>query len=282
MLLQHWQHLFLLVKLLIHVQLILENQASSKLTIQEYKYPLLIHPILHLIQSIFILCIFSLSAFSQGEIDNQSKILFSNQYTCFVGLNTNGFGIGYRYGKYVDYLHKTTYTIQFANLKSPKEIRLASSSGASIYGKQNNVGTLQFSIGRKNEIYSKFDKNSVAIFWNYSGGFACAIEKPTYYHVLYPDGKDVVEKFNDSNYTKYGKASFSRGFNEIKLIPGLMAQTSAEFDFSRKNIYSSSVEIGTSLQTYLRKINIMCNDENSWFFVTLFVNLHFGKIRNDF
>lgn len=228
------------------------------------------------------LCIFSLSAFSQGEVDNQRKILFSDDYTCFVGLNTNGFGIGYRYGKYVDYLHKTTYTIQFSNIRSPKEIRMSSSTGMTIYGKQNNVGALHFTIGRKNEEFSKFDKNSVAIYWNYSAGLSLAIEKPTYYHVLYPNGEDIIEKFTDSNYTKYGKASFSHGLSEMKFIPGVIAMTSADFNFSSKNKYTSSVEIGTSLQTYLRKVNIMCNDENSWYFVTLFVNLHFGKLRNEF
>lgn len=258
------------------------NQVLSKLTTQEYKYSILISPFISIIQSIFILCIFSLSAFSQGEVDNQTKILFSDDYTVFVGLNTNGFGIGYRYGKYVDYLHKTTYTVEIANLRSPKEIRLSSATGQTIYGKQNNVGAIQFSIGRKNEQFSKFDKNSVAIYWNYTIGGTVAIEKPTYYHVLYPDGLDVIEKFNDSNYTKYGKASFSYGLNELKFVPGLMAMTSGEFNFSSKNNYTSSVEIGTSLQMYLRKIRIMCNDENSWYFVTLFVNIHLGKLRNEF
>ncbi|MCQ2959160.1 MAG: hypothetical protein MJ198_03110 [Bacteroidales bacterium] len=228
------------------------------------------------------LCIFSLSAFSQGEVDTQNKILFSDDYSCFIGLNTNGFGFGYRYGKYVDYLHKNIYTIQFANLRSPKEIRLSSATGMTIYGKSNNVGCFHFLIGRKSEKFSKFDKNSVAIYWTYNGGFALAIEKPTYYHVLYPDGKDIIEKFDESVYTKYGKASFSYGLNELKFVPGLIATTSAEFNFSSRNAYTSSVEIGTNLQTYLRKINLMCNDENSWYFVTLFVNLHFGKLRNEF
>lgn len=225
------------------------------------------------------LCIFSLSAFCQGEVDMQDKILFADNNSIALSFNTNGVGIGYRYGKYVDYLHKTSYQIALCNLRSPKEIRLSSSTGLSIYGKKNNVAILQATIGKKNEKFSKFDKNSVAIYWNYDGGLALAIEKPTYYHVLYPDGKDMIEKFDESNYTKYGKASFSYGLNEIKFVPGLIAMTSAEFNFSNKNIYTSSVEIGANVQTFFRKIEIMCNDENSWYFVTLFVKLRFGKNR---
>ena len=225
------------------------------------------------------LCIFSLSALAQGEVDNQDKILFSDEYSIALGLNTNGFGVGFRYGKYVDYLHKNLYRIQFCNLRSPKEVRLASSTGLSIYGKSNNVGVLQGTFGRKSEKFSKFDKNSVAIYWNYEGGLSLAFEKPTYYHVLYPSGQDIIEKFDDSYYTKYGKASFSYGINEIKLVPGLIAMTSAEFNFSNRNTYTTSVEIGASAQTFLRKVHIMCNADNSWMFITLFVNIRIGKIK---
>lgn len=224
------------------------------------------------------LCIFSLSALSQGEIDSQNKYLFANDNSIALSLNTNGFGVEYRYGKYVDYLHKTSYRIGFCSLRSPKEIRISSSTGLSIYGKKNNVGILQATIGRKNEKFSKFDKNSVAMYWNYDAGLACVIEKPTYYHVLYPDGKDVIEKFDETSYTKYGKASFSYGIEEIKFVPGLIATTSAEFNFSNKNIYTTSVEIGANIQTYIRKVEIMCNNENSWCFVTLFIKLRIGKI----
>lgn len=228
------------------------------------------------------LCIFSLSAFSQGEVNNENKILFSDDISFSLCFNTNGLGLGFRYGKYVDYLHKTSYRIQLATLRSPKEVRLATNYGFSIYGKANNVLTLQMTIGRRNEKFSKFDKNSVAIYWNYDGGLTLATEKPVYYHVLYPDGQDVIEKFNDSNYTKYGKASFNYGMSELKFVPGLFAMSSAEFDFSKHNKITSAVEVGASLQTYLRKLKIMSNDENSWCFVTLFVKIRLGKQRNDF
>lgn len=225
------------------------------------------------------LCIFSLSVLGQGEVDNQSKVLFSDDYSLHIGLNTNGIGLGFRYGKYVDYLHKTSYRIQFSTLRSPKEVRLNSSMGLLIYGKKNNVGVLQCMYGKRNEIFSKFDKNSVAIYWNYDGGLALGIEKPTYYHVMYPNGKDVIEPFDKTSYTKYGKASFVYGLNELKFVPGLIASTSAEFNFSRKNTTITSAEIGTNVQAFMKKLEIMCNDENSWYFVTLFFNLRFGKIK---
>ena len=228
------------------------------------------------------LCIFSLPSYSQGDIDKQNKILFSDDYSLSLGLNTNGFGLGYRYGKYVDYLHKNSFRVQYATLRSPKEVRLTSSYGLSIYGKKNNVGTVQFLFGRKNERFSKFDKNSVALYWNYDGGLTFAIEKPTYYHVLYPNGEILIEKFDESIYTKYGKAQFYHGLGELSVVPGLIAMTSLEFNFSKNTKINSSVEIGTSVQTYLRKIELMCNDMNSWYYVTLFINLHFGKLRNNF
>ena len=86
-------------------------------------------------------------------------------------------------------------------------------------------------------------------------------------------------KVYKTSYTKYGKASFVYGLNELKFVPGLIASTSAEFNFSRKNTTITSAEIGTNVQAFMRKLEIMCNDENSWYFVTLFFNLRFGKIK---
>ncbi|MCQ2606863.1 MAG: hypothetical protein MJ204_10065 [Bacteroidales bacterium] len=228
------------------------------------------------------LCIFSLPVFSQGEVETANKILFSDDYSASIGLNTNGFSLGFRYGKYVDYLHKTSYRVQIHSIRSAKEIRMATSYGMSIYGKDNNVGALAVLCGRRSEKFSKFDKNSVSIYLNYDGGLALAFEKPMYYHVLHPDGQDVIERFDATTYTKYGKASFSYGLNEMKFVPGVLAMTSAEFDFSQRKSFQTSVEIGASIQAYLRKLQIMCNDENNWAFATLFVKIRVGKLRNDF
>ncbi len=248
--------------------------------IQEFKY--LIRTCAIVIQSIFMLCIFALPVFSQGEVETVNKVLFSDDYSFSIGLNTNGFSLGARYGKYVDYLHKTSYRIQFHTLRSAKEVRMATSYGMSIYGKDNHVFALSALLGKRNEKYSKFDKNSVSICWNYDAGLALAFEKPIYYHVLYPDGQDVIERFDATTYTKYGKASFVYGWDELKLVPGLIAMSSAEFDFSRRQSLLTSAEIGMNVQAYMRKLQIMCNDENAWAFVTLFVKIRVGKLRNDF
>lgn len=228
------------------------------------------------------LCIFSLPVFSQGEVETANKILFSDDISGSVGLNINGFSLDFRYGKYVDYLHKTSYRVQFHTIRSAKEIRMSTAYGMSIYGKDNQVFALSAMMGRRNEKYSKFDKNSVSISWNYDAGIALAVEKPVYYHVLYPDGQDVIERFDATNYTKYGKASFFNGVNELRVVPGLIAMTSAEFDFSRRQSLLTSAEIGMNVQTYIRQLQIMCNSENNWAFVTLFVKFRVGKLRNDF
>ena len=132
----------------------------------------------------------TVSLYAQGEIDEQQKVFFRNERSLGILLNSDGFGLGYREGKRVDFLNKRFFEIDLGNLKHSKEHRYTynnygGGSGSFISGKLNAVYFLRGGIGRQHEIFKKADLGGVAVRYFYSAGPVLALYKPIYYRVLY-------------------------------------------------------------------------------------------------
>jgi hypothetical protein len=244
---------------------------------------------LRLIILIFFLSTLLPDSHSQEINEDIPKIFYRNEKSIGLQLNTNGWSVGYRYGSRVNYFKKQNYEIEFSNLKHPKEIKSSSayfSSSSFVFGKLNYVFDLRIGYGKQNEMFSKRDPGSIAIRYFYSFGPSLAIQKPIYYEILYPvDDAYVVseEQFNADIHTSLdikGKASFFKGFDEIKLIPGAFIKAGVNFEFSQRETIIHALESGIMLQAYLNDLEIMAVDDNQQFYFILFVSYRFGKIVN--
>lgn len=231
------------------------------------------------------------ASFAQGEIDEQQRIFYRNERTVALSLNSNGYGVSFREGKRLDFLNKTIIELDFSILKHPKEMKLSNpwvqAGGSFIFGKTNNVYLLKGSVGRQRELFKKADLGGVAIRYFYAAGPSLAIAKPIYYNVLYatPDNtyELKVEKFSEDIHHPtdiYNKASFFRGFKEIKIYPGLFARGGFNFEYSKEDKLIHAIEIGASLEAYPRKLPIMATDDNNAVFLTMFVSYRIGIIMD--
>lgn len=244
---------------------------------------------LRFLLSIVILSNF-ITAYSQDLTENMPKIFYKNEKTIGVHLNTNGWGVGYRYGDRINYFEKRIYEVDFSILKHPKEVKSSStfiSSESFVFGKLNYIFDLRVGYGKQNEMFTKRDPGSVAIRYYYSVGPSVAIQKPIYYEILYPVNDSVYgirkEKFNADIHTSgdiNGKTSFFDGIDEISLIPGAFFKFGINFEFSQSETLIHSLEAGAIIQTYLDNLEIMDVDDNQQLYFTLFVSYRFGKIIN--
>jgi hypothetical protein len=235
-----------------------------------------------------ILTIISLGVYSQGEIDDQPKVMLKNEKTGFVFLTSNGYGASYRYGKRINARNQTLYDIDFMNVKHPKELRLTSSynaysSRSFVYGKKNLFWELKGSIGKQYELYRKNDKGGISIRYYYLGGLTLGILKPIYYEIQYYSlNYNYVkeEKFNISIHQSNinGKASFFKGFDELSLKPGLTAKGGFSFEFGRDDKIIRALDVGIGLDLFPRSIPIMATQTNNFFFINLTAGYRFGKI----
>ena len=233
----------------------------------------------------------SLFGSSQNLPEDMPKIFYRNEKTIALNLNSNGWGLGYRYGSRINVFEKRIYELDFSIIKHSKEISSSNSSIFSsesfVFGKQNNIFDLRFGYGKQNELFRKPDAGAVAVRYFYSVGPSVVIQKPIYYEILYRlnDSTYTIkeEKFNPTIHTSddiNGKSSFFKGFDEIKLIPGLFFKTGFNFEFSQKETTVHAIEAGILLQAYLKNLDIMAVDDNQQYFFTLFVCYRIGKITN--
>lgn len=235
-----------------------------------------------------LLSLITVGVFSQGELDEQQKIMLRNEKTGIVYLTSNGIGLGYRYGKRINARNQTMYDFDFLNVKHPKELRLTSnynyySSRTFIFGKQNNFYELKGSIGKQYVMYRKNDKGGIAIRYFYTLGPTIGVLKPIYYEIRYYNAYEdyiKIEKFNVSIHQSNinGKASFFKGFDELSIVPGASARLGFNFEFSREDAQIRALEVGVGLDLFPRHIPIMAEQTNNFYFLNLTVGYRFGKV----
>jgi hypothetical protein len=244
----------------------------------------------------FLFAFYCYSVWSQGEIDTQEKILYQNERSISLSLNSNGFGAGFRYGKRKTYLSKTIFDAELAYIKHPKEVKVSSSpysyatSRKYVYGKTNLFVNFRPSIGFQREVFSKEDRGSLAVKYYYGGGPSIGLSKPIYYsfNIIAPiNGVNYiidtrVEKFQFSQHAQTvdiaGRASFWKGINEIVFYPGVHAKLGISFEYSKYNQLINAIDVGMVFDAFGKKIPIMYSDQNNQFFITMFVCYRFGWV----
>ncbi len=236
----------------------------------------------------FVLAAMSLSG--QGDLNEQQKVFFRNEKSFGIQLNTDGIGFSYRTARRTDYLNKNIIEYEFGTIKHPKEYKLSNpyTQGTSfVFGKLNFPMYFRASLGRQHELYKKADLGGVSIRLFYSGGPVLAVYKPIYYKVIYPVSLSEYfikeEKFNTNIAIPqdiWGRAAFTKGFSEIKVMPGLYAKSGFSFEYSKEDKVLHAVEVGATLSAYLKEIPIMASDDNKLIFFSLFVSYRFGMVVN--
>jgi len=240
---------------------------------------------------IFILLVYSCAQYlsAQGELDEQQKVFFRNERSFAILLNSDGIGVSYREAKRINYLNKRLLEIDAGTLKHPKEYRVSNpytqATSTFVFGKLNSVFYLRGGIGRQHEIFSKADFGGVAIRYFYSGGPVLSLYKPIYYRVLYNvsdyEWELRDEKFDESIHQAidiYSKSSFTKGLNEIKVLPGLFAKGGFNFEYSKEDKVIHAIELGMQVNAFPKKIPIMASPDNKAIYFSLFASYRFGVI----
>lgn len=236
------------------------------------------------------ICCSILPVLAQGEIDEQERIFYRNEQSIGIWLNSTGWGFGYLYGKRINYLNKRLIEIDFNNIKHPKEVKMNNpyfpNAKGFFFGKENLFVNLRAGYGFQHEMFRKIDRGGISIRRFYTFGPSFGFYKPIYYEVLNfvePDAFEItVEKFNESvihdPYMIYSRASFFKGFDELKFVPGIYGKAGVHFEYSKYDRLLHAIEIGMTVDAYPKKIPIMATEDNRQIFFSLFVSYRFGRV----
>jgi hypothetical protein len=70
---------------------------------------------------------------------------------------------------------------------------------------------------------------------------------------------------------------FSRGWNHLKLNPGLYVKPGLRFDYGRYNDLLAAIEVGLAAEFYSKKVPQMFDNKQNQFFFSAYFTVLFGK-----
>ena len=227
----------------------------------------------------------------------ESEILLYNKMRQIgINVNTNGYGISTKFGRYTDATHLWIFGGDLLFVKHEKETKTWNpvndpNARPYYYGKLNNFYVLRAQIGRKKILTEKLRHSGVQISYNWSVGPSFGFTKPVYLEIVYmnePNNQPYleVEKFDpDLHYIDniYGRASSLRGFDELKFQPGAFGKFSFTFEYSNERERLKGIEAGMAADAFSRRIPIMAiydegsqNPKNHQLFLSLYLNFFIG------
>ncbi|HEY2726558.1 MAG TPA: hypothetical protein VGI61_05265, partial [Parafilimonas sp.] len=225
--------------------------------------------------------------------EEEGALIYNKQFLLGFKLNTDGWSAIYEHGKYKTITTTNTWFAEFGERKSHKEEKITftdpftgfSVGNPLIYGKQNNFYNFNVGIGQQKLLGGKGEKNGVAVSAIYAGGFSAGLLKPYYITVYDPATQQTHDvKYQGPDDTLFLNASYivsgagvTKGLNEIKFVPGLVAHAGLRFDYGRYNELLSALEVGISGEYYTQNMPIMVNAPDKKFFYNAYIAVEFGS-----
>ncbi len=251
---------------------------------------------MHCLRTLFILGLFVISfqSRSQGEIviDTSKNILLLKEMSFGVIFHTQGWGVKFSKGFNKTAFKKRMLNIEMVEMQSPKQYRQINpyftNSKSYVYGKLNSVFIFRGTYGTHRLLNRKPYWGGVELRFLYMGGVSLGVAKPIYLFILEPSPEIYVYSINEEKYDPdkhfvdniFGKAPFTKGFNELSLYPGIHGKIGLDFDFGVYRTKVKSLEIGAMIDVFPKPVPIMAFNDPNYFFLTFYLNFNFGKRYN--
>ncbi|MBE0662056.1 MAG: hypothetical protein IH597_06270 [Bacteroidales bacterium] len=224
-----------------------------------------------------------------------TEVLLRKEYYGGIFINSAGGGMEFRKGANTTYFTKWLYEVNLLELKSNRETRVYNpfyrNSRSFVYGKLNNLYVLRVGGGQQKLLNRKPYWGGVELRYFWFAGGTAGFTKPVYLYIIkeltinppYYEYSLIAEKYDPNKHfldNIYGRASLTKGFNEISIHPGVYAKAGLSFEIGRQNQKVSAVEIGAALDFFPTGVRMMAVRDPERFFLTFFVGYYLGKRYN--
>jgi hypothetical protein len=217
----------------------------------------------------------------------EGVLVYSKQSIFGLQLRTNGYGIFYELGRMKTNRKTNIYRIDLTEIKNQKEEKLLGNNffgNSFIFGKVNYFYPLTIGFGQQLMMGQKGNKNGVAVTGIYNTGISLGLLRPYYVAVNDPlAGENRTIKYSKQDSALFlgpsitGGGGFGKGWNEIKVKPGVFAKMALRFDYGRFNEQATALEIGVSAEFYTSKIPIMLFQKDRQLFMQTYFAILFGR-----
>lgn len=222
---------------------------------------------------------------SMVKQEEEGVLSYTKQNGLGIQLRTDGYGAFYEIGRRRTQRWTNTYSIEFTEIKNSNEEKIGGDffGNSFIYGKINNFYQLKLGFGQQYILGQKGNKNGVAVMGLFQGGLSVGLLKPYYIDVAPGNQQTRSVKYDSPDSILFlsgpilGGSGFTKGWNELKVKPGLYVKAALRFDFGRYNESVEALEIGASVDFYSAKIPIMVYSDQKQLFFQGHIAFIFGR-----
>lgn len=231
---------------------------------------------------------------------DQENAVYKNEWSLGARIHTNGFSANFERVWIKSIWKRKVLQTNFFYFNDFKQKKVKSpyaevyNTKGYFYGKQNNFWNVNVLYGSKKVLADKADKNGVRISMLYMGGVSLGILKPYALDIVGQENfsdappETTVEFYNENNPAMFleplnnstrifGPAGMRYGWNKIQPIPGVHAKFGFNFDWAGKENVVKSIELGTQVDIYYKKLPTMISSRNRPFILNLYLGFQMGR-----
>ena len=219
--------------------------------------------------------------------EEEGEIVYNKQNVFSLKLATDGYGIGYEFGKFKTNRKSILFNFELSEKKHPKEKREGFFDPGQLrvnylaFGKKNTFYQARFGAAMQQVIGGKGNKNGVSVSAIYGGGLTLGLVKPYIIDAVINDQGDVKSsrypEIIDSGYIEVKAKGIAGGWNELKVRPGAYLKTAMRFDYGRLNETITAIEVGLGAEYYSSKIPQMLYSTDKQFFFNAYLAILLGR-----
>ena len=223
---------------------------------------------------------------AQIKAEEEGVIAYRKHFAFGVKLISDGYGISFEKGYSKSVKKSTLFQLEISERKHQKEEKqtnsLTATSSPFIYGKINFFYPVKLGVQKQFLLGNKSNKNGVSVTANIGGGLALGFLRP-YELQVEKNGELVYVRYESDDSilfksgTIYGGPGLSRGWDHLKVNPGLYVKPGLRFDYGRYNDLLTAIEVGLAAEFYSKKVPQMFDNKQKQFFFSAYFTILFGK-----
>jgi len=222
---------------------------------------------------------------AQIKAEEEGIIAYRKHFAFGAKLTSDGYGISFEKGYAKSVKKATLFQLEITERKHQKEEKQSNPNAPTspiIYGKVNFFYPVKLGVQKQFLLGNKSNKNGVSITANVGGGLSLGLLR-AYEVEVDKNGKRTFIRYDseDSLLFKsgpyYGGPGLGKGWNHLKMTPGLYIKPALRFDYGRYNDLLTAIEVGLAAEFYAKKVPQMFDNKEKQFFFSAWFAIIFGK-----
>jgi hypothetical protein len=239
--------------------------------------------------------------------EEEGVISYHKQTAFGIKLTSDGYGGFFEVGKSKSVKKSLLFQIELTERKHSKEEKQSNiniPSSPFVFGKINYFYPLKLGVQQQFLLGNKTNRNGISVTGNIGGGISLALLRPYNLEVNDMDkgGRKLIryESSDSSLYSNSGRythiadsvlftnssllgfmqvsgGGFTKGWNQIKITPGIYTKASLRFDYGKYNEQLSALEVGLMAEMYSKAVPQLVYTKPSQYFISVYVAILFGK-----